>query len=93
MPDRSMLRLLAQAHYYREMMLDGQGRTMRDLAREAGVGRPYFSRMVRLGFLAPDIVKAVLRDRHPPELTAKRLSLHIKLPSAWDKQKSALGIV
>ncbi|MHA1560317.1 MAG: recombinase family protein [Alphaproteobacteria bacterium] len=93
MPDRSMLRLLAQAHYYREMMLDGQGRTMRDLAQEAGVGRPYFSRMVRLGFLAPDIVKAALRDRHPPELTAKRLSLHIKLPNAWDKQESALGIV
>ena len=91
-PDRSMLRLLAQAHRYREMMLEAQGRTMRDLARQAGVGRPYFSRIVRLGFLARDVVKAVLRDRHPPELTAKRLSLHTKLPSAWEDQISALGI-
>ena len=91
-PDRSMLRLLAQAHRYREMMLEAQGRTMRDLAREAGVGRPYFCRIVRLGFLAPDVVKAVLRDRHPPELTAKRLSLHTKLPNAWEDQISALGI-
>jgi hypothetical protein len=91
-PDRSMLRLLAQAHRYREMMLEAQGHTMRDLAREAGVGRPYFSRVVRLGFLGPDVVKAVLRDRHPPELTAKRLSLHTKLPIAWEDQVSALGI-
>jgi hypothetical protein len=91
-PDRSMLRLLAQAHRYREMMLEAQGRTMLDLARQAGVGRPYFCRIVRLGFLAPDVVKAVLRDRHPPELTAKRLSLHSKLPSAWADQISALGI-
>ncbi len=92
-PDRSMLRLLAQAHRYREMMLEAQGRTMSDLARQAGVGRPYFCRTVRLGFLAPDVVKAVLRDRHPPELTAKRLSLlHTKLPNAWEDQISALGI-
>ncbi len=91
-PNRSMLRLLAQAHRYREMMLEAQGRTMRDLAREAGVGRPYFCRIVRLGFLAPDVVKAVLRDCHPPELTAKRLSLNTKLPNAWEDQISALGI-
>jgi DNA invertase Pin-like site-specific DNA recombinase len=91
-PDRSMLRLLAQAHRFRAMMLEAQGRTMLDLAREAGVGRPYFSRIVKLGFLAPDVVKAVLRNRHPPELTAKRLSLHTKLPNAWEDQISALGI-
>ncbi len=78
-----MLRLLAQAYRYREMVLNARGRTMLDLACEAGVGRPYFSRVVRLGFLAPDVVKAILRDCHPPELTAKRLSLHTKLPNAW----------
>jgi DNA invertase Pin-like site-specific DNA recombinase len=91
-PDRSMLRLLAQAHRYRAMMLEAQGRTMFDLAREAGVGRPYFCRIVKFGFLAPDVVKAMLRNRHPPELTAKRLSLHTKLPNAWEDQISALGI-
>lgn len=65
---------------------------MTDLAREAGVGCSYFCRIVRLGFLAPDIVQAVLRDHHPLELTAKRLSLHTKLPAAWTDQITALGI-
>ncbi len=63
-----MLRLLAQAHRYRAMRLEAQGRTMFDLAREAGVGRPYFCRIVKFGFLAPDVVKAMLRNRQlsPP---------------------------
>ena len=91
-PDRSMLRLLAQAHRYRQMILDAHGRTMGELAQEAGVGRSYFCRIVRLGFLAPDVVQAILRDRHPPELTAKRLSLRIKLPNAWADQIAALGM-
>ena len=92
-PDRSMLRLLAQANRYRKMMLDGQGRTMSELAREAGVGRPYFCRIVRLGFLAPDVVNALLRDRHPPELTAQQLSRQTKLPNGWEDQVSAFEIV
>jgi len=91
-PDRSMLRLLVQANRYREMVFAAQGRTMSDLAREAGVGRPYFCRVMKLGFLAPDVVKAVLTNRHPPELTAKRLSLRIRLPIAWEDQVSVLEI-
>jgi hypothetical protein len=92
-PDNSMLRLLAQAHRYREMLLDARGRTMLELAREAGVGRSYFCRVVKLGFLAPDVVNAILRDCHPVELTAKHLSLNSKLPLAWEDQVSTLGIV
>ncbi len=90
-PDRRMLRLLAQAHHYREMLLTAQGRTMLELAGEAGVGRPYFCRVVRLGFLAPQLARAILRGRHPPELTAKRLSLHTRLPNQWQEQMTRLG--
>jgi hypothetical protein len=84
--------MVAQAHRYREMMLQAGGRTILDLAREAGVGRPYFSRIVKLGFLAPAVVQALLHDRHPLDLTAKRLSLHTKLPNAWEDQVAILGI-
>ncbi len=86
-----MLRLLAQAHRYREMLLTAQGKTMSQLAEEASVGRPYFCRVVRLGFLAPQIAHAILRGRHPFELTAKRLSHHTKLPNEWQDQMTRLG--
>jgi site-specific DNA recombinase len=91
-PDRSMLRLLARAQRFHSMIMRGEEKTMADLAGEAGVSPSYFTRVLRLSFLAPEIVKAIMDDRHPAELTAKRLSLHIRLPSGWPDQIALLGI-
>ncbi len=73
-------------------MLRNDGKTIAELAAEAGVGGSYLSRILRLSFLAPDVVKAILRDRHPIELTAKRLAYRTRLPIAWDEQRALLGI-
>ena len=90
--DRSMLRLLAQAHHFFEMVMQSQGKTISELASEAGVDRSYFSRVLRLRFLAPAAVKTILRGNHPLELTAKRLTLRLKLPIRWNDQISEFGI-
>ncbi len=91
-PDRSLLRLLSQAHRFHDMVMHGRGRTMAELAVEAGVGGSYFTRILRLSFLAPEIVKTILRDRHPLELTAKKLAGDTRLPIAWEEQRARLGI-
>jgi hypothetical protein len=91
-PDHSLHRLLAQAYRYNDMVMRGSGKTMSQLAAEAGVVRSYFTRILRLSFLAPDIVKAILRDRHPIELNAKRLANESRLPIAWDEQRPLLGL-
>jgi site-specific DNA recombinase len=91
-PDRSLLRLLAQAHQFRALVMRGGGTSITALAAEAGVGASYFTRVLRLGFLAPDVVMAILQGRQPPELNAKQLSLHIRLPIGWTDQVAALGI-
>ena len=70
-PDRSLLRLLAQAHQLRRQVMRGDGQTISGLAAEAGVGASYFTRLLRLGFLGPDAVTAILQGRQPPELNAK----------------------
>ncbi|MFT5438149.1 MAG: site-specific DNA recombinase [Alphaproteobacteria bacterium] len=90
-PDHSLCRVLAQAHRYHAMVMRNGGKTMAELAAEAGVGGSYFSRILRLSFLAPESVKAILRDRHPVELTAKRLVNEIQLPMAWQDQQVLLG--
>ena len=89
-PDRSLHRLLAQAHRYRAMVMHGGDRTMRELAAEAGVTSSYFSRVLRLGFLAPKIVTCILDDRHPIGLTAKRLANEVRLPAGWDDQHGSI---
>ena len=89
-PDRSMLRLLAQAQRFNAMILRGDGNSIGELAGEAGVSSSYFTRVLKLSFLAPDVVRAILHHQHPPELTAKRLSLKVTLPKAWSRQKAIL---
>jgi hypothetical protein len=73
------------------MVMQGDGKTMAELAAEAGVTGSWFTRILRLSFLAPDVVKAILRDRHPIELSAKRLANDIRLPIAWNEQRAMLG--
>jgi len=90
-PDYSLHRVLSQAHQYNAMVMRHDGKTMVELAAEAGVGGSYFTRILRLSFLAPDVVKAILRDRHPIELTAKRLANEVRLPIAWEDQHALLG--
>lgn len=59
--------------------------------KAGGVGGSYFTRILRLSFLAPAIVKAILHDRHPIELTAKRLANQLRFPITWDEQRALLG--
>jgi site-specific DNA recombinase len=87
-----MYRLLARAQLFHAMIMRSEDMAVADLAKEAGVSPSYFTRVLRLSFLAPDVVKAIVYDRHPPELTAKQLSLHIRLPNAWPDQLALLGI-
>jgi hypothetical protein len=42
------------------------------LAKRQGVSPSYFTRLVRLSYLAPDITQAILDGRQPRDLTAKR---------------------
>ena len=92
--DRSLTRLLAQAHRYRDLALRGDGRSMGDLAREAGVTPSYFTRVLRIRFLSPTLVRAILEGRHPRGLYARRLIQELpRLPKDWAGQESALGFV
>ena len=89
-PDHSLHRVLAQAHQYNAMVMRSGGRTMAELAAEAGVGGSYFTRILRLSYLAPEITKDILRDRHPIGLNAKRLVNQTNLPIGWEQQRSLI---
>ncbi len=74
------------------MVMQDQGRSITELAGDAGVSPSYFTRVLRLRFLAPDIVKAILHGRHPRQLTAKHLMSQTGIAKAWPSQTTQLGI-
>lgn len=90
-PDRSLVRLLAQARRYRDLLMARGNRTITELAEVEGVIPSYFTRILRLVWLAPDITDAILDGRQPIELSAKRLSAMSNLPPDWPAQRAALG--
>jgi hypothetical protein len=89
-PDHSLCRVLAQAHRYHGMVMRAGGKTIAELAAEAGVGGSYFTRILRLSFLAPEVVKAILHNRHPIDLNAKRLVNQTRIPIVWKEHRALL---
>jgi site-specific DNA recombinase len=89
--DRSLLRLVAQAQQFSTLVMNGNGRSMQDLAAEAGVSPSYFTRVVRLSFLAPEITKAILQGRQPSEFSAVKLLGASRLARHWPDQRRQLG--
>ena len=61
------------------------------VAEREGVSPSYFTRLVRLSYLAPDITHAILDGRQPRDLTAEKLLEHSRLPLPWHDQRTALG--
>jgi site-specific DNA recombinase len=61
------------------------------LAQRERVSRSYFTRLVRLSYLAPDITQAILDGQQPRDLTADKLLEHSRLPLAWHDQRTVLG--
>ena len=63
---------------------------MKEIAAEEGVTSSYATRLLRLAFLAPDIVAAISSGKHPPQLTANRLMDDTRLPLDWRAQRELL---
>ena len=91
-PDPALLRLTLKAWALRDKLMAGHGTGLGDLAKRDGITGSYFTRVVRLAFLAPDITSAILNGRQPVGLTAARLLREShRLPLGWREQRAALG--
>jgi len=89
--DRSLQRLVAKARQFNDLVMNSNGRSMRELAAEAGVSGSYFTRVFRLNFLAPDITKAILQGRQPLEFSAFLLMSTGQFAGCWSDQRRQFG--
>ena len=90
-PDARLIKLLLRARRFNAALTQGEGIAFAALAQREGVSPSYFTRVVRLSYLAPDITQAILDGRQPRDLTAKKLLEHSRLPLAWHDQRTVLG--
>jgi site-specific DNA recombinase len=85
----SLLKALARAHGWYEMVLEGKAVDQRALARHAGMTERYVGKVFDCAFLAPDIVESILQGRQPDDLTFAKLAKGI--PLSWVEQRRQFG--
>jgi hypothetical protein len=66
--DNAMVKAIARAFRWREMLENGTHATIAEIAATEKINESYVGRVLRLTLLAPDIIEAVLAGRQPPEL-------------------------
>jgi len=90
--DLPLLKAVARAHRWFDEISTGGANSLAEIAAREGLAVRYVGRVIRLAFLAPDIVESIVQGRQPAGLTAEELTRHIELPLDWRSQKAALDI-
>lgn len=85
----SILKAIAQAFHWKEMIDDGEVSSVMELSTKLKVSDSYITRVLRLNLLAPDIIKALLDGRQPQGLTL--IELFKPVPLDWNEQRQKYG--
>ncbi len=89
-PDPGLVDLLRKSRAWWRQLQTGTI-DIATIARQENVNDSWVSRIVRLSFLAPTIVDAILAGTQPASLSAASLR-KANLPIDWNEQIAAFGI-
>ena len=85
-PDPVLIRLVAHALSLRSAALQGKADDLTE-----GYSKRHRWQLLRIAFLAPDIIAAIVEGRQPPSLTGRRLLRATDIPLDWAAQRRFLG--
>jgi DNA invertase Pin-like site-specific DNA recombinase len=86
-PDSSLVRLITLARSWWARLADGSI-DVTTLARDVGYTPSYVTRVLRLAFLSPRIVEAVLSGKQHSRLSASIARSSVELSAAWTDQEA-----
>ena len=84
--DSAMVKAIARAFRWREMLESGEYATIREIAAAEKISETYVGRVLRLSLLAPDMVDAIVKGRQPAALQLDALMK--RLPINWSDQRA-----
>ncbi len=87
--DPRLVSLIAEAHSIRRMVMEQSG-SLSQIAKRLGMCRGRLADMIRLSWLAPEIVMSILDGTQPESLTRARLN-GARLSADWNGQRRQLG--
>jgi site-specific DNA recombinase len=84
--DPALLRMIAHAFAARRKLIEGKAEPTVD-----GYSDEHIAKLVRLSWLAPDVINSILDGYQPASLNGRRLLRTSNLPLCWSAQRQALG--
>lgn len=89
--DPALIKLVVKAHMAREALALAGEKSIAEIADEEGYSRDYFGVLLRIAYMAPDILTAIIDGRQPIQLNRQRLARATNLPIDWDAQRQMFG--
>jgi hypothetical protein len=90
--DLPLLKAVARAHRWFDELRTGKASSLAAIAARERLAVRYVGRLIRLAFLAPDIVESIVEGRQPTTLSAEALTRRVELPLSWCLQRTALNV-
>lgn len=84
--DPVLLKLITLAHAAQQAKL-----TLSDEALVSSYSKAHQQQLLRISWLAPDIVAAIADGRQPVTLTGRRLLRATNIPLCWEAQRKLFG--
>lgn len=85
-PDPVLLKLVVLARTAQQAQLSGSEDPL-----VSHYSKAHLQQLLRISWLAPDILSAVLEGRQPVTLTGRRLLRTANMPLSWQAQRELLG--
>lgn len=82
---------IARGFRWKKFLDEGKYASIKQMADDLGVPPPYMSRLIRLTFLAPDIIEAIVDGRESDGMSIERLRQ--AMPLLWEEQRELTGCV
>jgi hypothetical protein len=86
--DSAMVKAVARAFRWREMLENGTHATIAEIAAAEKINESYVGRVLRLTLLAPEIVEAILGGRQPADMTLAVLMQPFAV--GWTEQRNTI---
>jgi hypothetical protein len=89
-PHPALIKAVVRGYLWRNELMNGTIKTVDRLIKKVRFPRNYVMRILRLGFLAPDLIEAVLDGRLPLAVNLEALRHPISLD--WAEQREYFGL-
>lgn len=89
-PNKGLIALLEEARTAQELVARHRDCSIEQLSNAMGIKPGFFSRLIRLNYLAPDIINGIRDGTQPPTLDRAALR-KANIPLDWALQRKMLG--